>query len=471
MVRFRNWSSAAALLALCSFARGVILYSNGDPSANATAPTGLFANSGWQYEGQFGSFLGTAISPHHFITVKHIGIASNIFVYQGANYTILQWSDDPTNDLRIFEVAETFPSFAPLYSRSDEKGRNVMVIGRGTQRGDPVYSNGIPRGWSWGPGDGVQRWGENQVRSTQGNLLYMTFDQNGGSNEAHLSSGDSGGATFINDAGVWKLAGINYAVDNGVSTTPGGAVFNAALFDTRWFYDAYGQLITGSDPVPNGFYAIRMSDRLQWIQSIISGATPTPTPTPTPTATPNPTPTPTPTSTPVPTPTISISVSPTSVNEGGAAVYKITASNVNPSAARTINYSMSGTAILGKHYTLSGVSGKVTIPAGGSSANVTLTALVTSLSSGSETAKMVLQAGTGYRVSSVNYRATATIFNTSGSPTATPTATPTPTPTPTATPNPTPTPTPGSTPTPTPGSTPTPTPTPDLDRDGGCAKC
>src|SRR5207248_8853312 len=106
-----------------------------------------------------------------------------------------------------------------------------------------------------------------------------------------------------------------------------------------------------------------------------------------------------------------ISVSPTSVNEGGIAIYKITASNVNPTAARMINYSMGGTAIQGKHYTLSGVGGQVTISAGTTSATVNLTALVTSLSSGSETAKMVLQAGTGYKLSSV-YKATVTIFNT-----------------------------------------------------------
>jgi hypothetical protein len=460
MVRFRNWFPAAALLALCSLSRAVILYSNGDPSANTTAPTGLLTDSGWQYEGQFGWFLGTAISPHHFITVKHIGIASNVFVYKGANYTIVQWSDDPMSDLRIFEVAETLPSYAPLYSRSDENGRSVVVVGRGTQRGDPVYSNGILRGWLWGPGDGVQRWGENQVRSVRGNLLYATFDQNGGLNEAHLSSGDSGGATFINDAGVWKLAGINYAVDNGVSTTPGSPVFDAALFDTRWFYDAYGQLITGSNPVPNGFYAIRMSDRMQWIQSIISGATPTPTPSPTPT--PNPTSTPTPTPAPTPTgPAVMLTPVPGSTFGSSSVTFTWSAGSANAYALLVGTSPGSGNIYTSSQLSVRSITAN-NIPTDGRTIYVRLYSRVNG----------------SWVFNSYTYHA----FISSATPTPTPTATPTPTPTPTATPTPpptatptptpTPTATPNPTPTPTPGSTPTPTPTPvDRDRDGGCAKC
>ena len=203
----------------------------------------------------------------------------------------------------------------------------------------------------------------------------------------------------------------------------------------------------------------------------------TPTPTPSATATP----TPTPTATPLSTPVISISVSPTTVKEGGTAIFKITASNVNPTAARTINYSVGGTAILGQQYRLSGVAGKVTIPAGASSANLTLTTLVTSLSSGSETAKIVLQAGTGYKLSALHYKTGVTIYNTATSPATTPTPTPsaTPTPTPSATPTPTVTPTPTATPTPsatptatptvtpTATATPTPTPTPRVREHGG----
>jgi hypothetical protein len=284
-------------------ANAVSLFNTSDPNANTTAPTGALTGSGWQYEGQFGAFLGTAISPHHFITVKHIGIASNIFVYQGANYTVLGYYDDPASELRIFQVAETMPSYAPLYSRSDELNRSLVVIGRGTQRGDPIYVDGRLSGWSWGQTDMIQRWGENQVSDAYGYILYAEFNQNGRANEAHLSSGDSGGAVFINDGGTWKLAGINFSVDGPFSTTATGSGFNAMLFDARGLYNCFGQLISGQVPVASGFYALRISAQLPWIQSVIGTGQPPPSPTPTPTPPPTPTPVPTPTPPPVPTPT------------------------------------------------------------------------------------------------------------------------------------------------------------------------
>ncbi|HEY6070870.1 MAG TPA: hypothetical protein VIU85_05790 [Chthoniobacterales bacterium] len=284
------------------FAAAVILFSTGDPSVNTSAPTGSLAGSGWQYEASFGPFLATGIGPHHFITVKHIGIPSNTFVYQGGTYTITQSFDDTMSELRIFEVAETLTNYAPLYSRADEQGQNIVVIGRGTQRGNPVYLGGILRGWEWGSSDQVQRWGENQVSLANGNSLYATFGQGAGPNEAHLSSGDSGGAVFINDAGTWKLAGINFSVDGPFATTAGGPTFNAALFDDRGFYDSSGQMISWTGSAPTGFYAVRISDRLSWIESVVFPAVPSPTTTPTPTPTPIPAPTTTPTPTPTPVP-------------------------------------------------------------------------------------------------------------------------------------------------------------------------
>ena len=92
-------------------------------------------------------------------------------------------------------------------------------------------------------------------------------------NEATLSSGDSGGGVFLNDGGIWKLAGINFAVDGPFYTTPSDtAGFFAALFDARDFYykdDASKYvLITGKSAVPTGFYATRISSRLAWILSV-----------------------------------------------------------------------------------------------------------------------------------------------------------------------------------------------------------
>jgi hypothetical protein len=276
--------SAALFLLSFSCASAVILLSTGDPTQNTTAPTGLLAGSGWQYQGSFGSFLGTAIDAHHFITVQHIGVPSNTFVYQGANYTVVNWFDDTQSDLRIYEVAETFPNYAPLYFRADELGRSLVVFGRGTQRGDPVLEAGIIHGWSWGPSDAVQRWGESQVDQLQGVYLYCTLHQIAGPNEATLSSGDSGGAAFTSDSGSWKLVGIHFGVDGPFANNPGDPTFFAALFDMRGFFDStLGMVVAGSAPVPSGFYSIRISQSLPWIVSIAPGAAPPPTPSPTPT--------------------------------------------------------------------------------------------------------------------------------------------------------------------------------------------
>ena len=272
----------------------VSLFSTGDPTVNTTDPAGALANSGWQWEASFGPFCATAIGPHHFLCVGHVGIPSNVVIYQGASYNITQWIDDPGSDLRIFEVAETVPDYAPLYSRTDESGRNIVVIGRGTQRGNAVYLNGRLCGWEWGVSDQVQRWGENQIAVANGYTLYASFDQSGGANEADLSSGDSGGAVFIKDGSTWKLAGIAFSVDT-VSATPDGAPCPAMLFDERGFYNEItGSLITGNVPAPGGFYAFRISSQLPWILSIVFPGTPSPTPSPTPIATPTPTPSPSP---------------------------------------------------------------------------------------------------------------------------------------------------------------------------------
>jgi hypothetical protein len=58
---------------------------------------------------------------------------------------------------------------------------------------------------------------------------------------------------------------------------------------------------------------------------------------------------------------------------------------------------MSGNAVLGADYTLSGTPNQVTIPAGQTSATVTLT-VITTKTKGKEKAIMTLTAGSGYQL-------------------------------------------------------------------------
>jgi hypothetical protein len=116
-----------------------------------------------------------------------------------------------------------------------------------------------------------------------------------------------------------------------------------------------------------------------------SSGTPTPTPTPTPTATPTPSQL-----------VVTLSAAPTSIRSGGTAVFTVSASSTL-STATTVNYRMSGSAVLGRNYSLSGTPGQFTIPSGASSATVILTQLT--VGSLGKTAIMNLQSGAGYSLS------------------------------------------------------------------------
>ena len=263
-----------------SSSQSVILLETGDPSVNTAPPDGTLQGSGWQYQGDWGSFLGTPIAPNFFISAAHIGLADVHLSFQGSYYTLVRSFGLPGSDFLIWQVNETFPTFAPIYSKNDEAGQHLVVIGRGTERGTEIMLDGTLRGWNWGGNAGTRRWGENDVASvvpySGHDLLYATFDKSAQPNESHLSSGDSGGAVFLNDSGTWKLAGINYAVDDLYSAPDPATKFNAAIFDARGFYQSDEKnpptftQITGSTAVPTGFYASRISSELAWICSVIA---------------------------------------------------------------------------------------------------------------------------------------------------------------------------------------------------------
>lgn len=276
--------------------RAVIFLGTGNPDHNTSAPEGELAGSGWQFQGDWGVFLGTVIGERHFITALHVGgKLGERFHYRGASYTAKACYRIGSVDLRIWEICGQFPKpYAPLYSSSDEEGKELVVFGRGTVRGDAVRletSNGNElRGWLPGRSDHRRRWGKNQVVDildlserdesvAPGERQYLVadFDREGGFHEAHLSAGDSGGAVFIRDAGQWALAGINYSVDGAFNTAGEGDGFSAALFDAGGFYHNAGQgewvyLCDEEEDVPSAFYAVRISHYLAEIQAVLDGS-------------------------------------------------------------------------------------------------------------------------------------------------------------------------------------------------------
>ena len=280
----KRWLVCWLVAALCLSvpARAVILYGTADPAANTTAPTGLLSGSGWQYEGQFGSYLGTPIASNYFITAKHIGgSVGDTIIFGGTPYTTTAVFPDPDSDLQIWKVTGTFPSHAPLYGDAvgSEVNLSLVVFGRGRQRGNPVLvgNDSHVGGWLWGSSDSVQRWGTNVVGSTvtdftYGKLLRAPFDMSGGFNEAHLASGDSGGAVFVFNNGTtqWELAGINLGVDGLFSTSSNGAdPFNAALFDSTGLFAQGDSGTWVTAPNPSAFYATEIAAHRSFIESVV----------------------------------------------------------------------------------------------------------------------------------------------------------------------------------------------------------
>jgi len=106
---------------------------------------------------------------------------------------------------------------------------------------------------------------------TYGKLLRVPFDANAGPNEAHLSSGDSGGGVFVLNTSTnrWELAGVNLSVDGPFSFSMDGSnPFNAAMFDTSGLFVQSDQgWITA--PNPGAFYATEIAARRGFIESVV----------------------------------------------------------------------------------------------------------------------------------------------------------------------------------------------------------
>lgn len=317
-----TWSAltAAFLLVAELNSHAVMLKGNGDPNFNTTPPVGALQGSGWQYQGLWGGCLGTVIAPQYFIAARHVGGSiGQEFIFDGVAYRTTAFWDDLNSDLRLWKVDGAFPVWAPLYAGSDEAGKSMVVIGRGTQRGDPINIPGVQtvyttnsfdmrvsglsrkqvsaryptavvkgsivtyvtsstvtnlvlKGWKAGLSDGRMRWGENRVQGV-GSFLAATFDASGNDNEAFLSGGDSSGAVFIQENGVWKLAGINYGIEGPFSCTPTEPGFYGAIMDQSGLYSGGYFIPDDGQTRPVSFYATRISTHVAWIQAIV-GALP-----------------------------------------------------------------------------------------------------------------------------------------------------------------------------------------------------
>lgn len=272
----------------------MIFRDGASPAANTeTAPTGPFANSGWQYQVNYVGFHGTMISPKHFVTANHVGasgtVASQPLYFNGVENRVFNVKGPSvriaTTDLRIFEIWETFEDYAPLYTSTNETGKDVVVSGRGVGRGDEL----VGKGWKWGLNSTRRsRWGRNEVQGVANSgsydFLFMGFDNILGQDEVMLTNGDSGGGWFIKEGGIWKLAAVTFSVDAFYSDTviPADANrFGGAFYDAGGLYfgsDAQGWNLIQPPSTPlfdsefylqTHAYASRISSHVTAIEGLI----------------------------------------------------------------------------------------------------------------------------------------------------------------------------------------------------------
>jgi hypothetical protein len=275
------------LIALLVATRANAVIITGPLGRNTTPPiNGPLKDSGWQYQGDWGAFSGTPIAPGFFITAGHVGGSpGSTFNFNGVDYPTVAFFDDPASDLRIWQIDGTFPAYASLYTKRNERGKRAVLIGRGKPRGEEVRIGKTLKGWLWGEADHVRSWGTNTVgliapgAEGVGDTLRFSFDARRSPNEGTLAEGDSGGGVFLKDNGVWRLAAVNYGVESPFSLTgstddPG---FSAALLDEGGFYQkdpttlAWTFLRDRPANIPEYAYSTRISSNLIWITSVLDG--------------------------------------------------------------------------------------------------------------------------------------------------------------------------------------------------------
>ena len=255
-------------------AAAVMVYDDAD--GQTSRPTFGDSGGGWDYVGKWSGASGVAISPHHFITARHVdGPEDNVdhkigndFLLGGDAYRTTGYANIEDSDLRVWTVEQTLPASAELFDGT-AAGRGAYLFGYGPHRlGErvDVRDGDDFNGWQW-QDRGEKSWGGNAIDGfytdpdTDYRLIGFDFDAAGW--ESIYGGGDSGGGAFIlnHDTGAYELAGIGYAISKYYQNTGDDTYteLDAAIFDARGLYRQVGPdtyaLVTGDDPVEQMGYA------------------------------------------------------------------------------------------------------------------------------------------------------------------------------------------------------------------------
>lgn len=269
----------------------IIFINSGDIEFNTSEPGGFYAGAGWETQGQYGAFSGTPIHSFAFITAKHLGgNVGDAFKLLGERYITVGYYPDPNSDLAIWKVDRPLPFTVAIPESSPEVQTEIIIFGRGTQRGEAIISpdtNGKLRGWKLGETDHRLRWGTNQItayldknnnqvgrNNPNAQFIACQFDNFSNTNECTLSVGDSGGGVYVIDQGRWKLLGINFGVSGPYKTSLRESGYKAAVFDTgslyTWVNGAWILTPDREEAQPGFFLVSLLPQKSGYIQKVLT---------------------------------------------------------------------------------------------------------------------------------------------------------------------------------------------------------
>lgn len=246
---------------ICPLVLSTLAVSSASASIIYDVPSGITAappdDRGWQYVGSWEVGGGVAVAPDYFLTAQHLGGGvGGSFILNGVSYPTIALYDIQGTDLRLVQIAGTFPDYAPIYhdTPGSERGQAVSLVGYGIYtQGTPVVTNGIQNGWYWG-----QAAGENFAMNTVADVVtvddaqHLAYNFNPIANQSQgvYAPGDSGGGMFLYSGGKWRLAGIAHAVSSFFQSQDDENSLQAAIYNPAGLYvqDDQGKLVPATAP-------------------------------------------------------------------------------------------------------------------------------------------------------------------------------------------------------------------------------
>lgn len=211
-----KYSLIVAFFAIFPCAQGIVV---SDYTIAEQAPSNLDWSSVYNYK----ESSAVAVNAYWILTAAHVADDSGdgALSINNQTYNQQQIVFHPTSDLALVRYDKAFPAFYDLYTGTFSSSDELILVGYGTT-GNVVNTIGNNDYWTdSGTGRGTQRWGtqryssnevldyEIDLVSTTNDGFWMDFTVGQTTYEAGVGIGDSGGGSFINDDGTWKLAGIN----------------------------------------------------------------------------------------------------------------------------------------------------------------------------------------------------------------------------------------------------------------------